>query len=108
MPEMKQYLYRVEPSGREILATDPEPGVVQTLEQHVAYVRDLTQKGVLVLAGRTLNEDDTTFGIVIFQAESDSEASEVMDQDPAVKAGLMKAGLFPFRVAFANTTRCSM
>ena len=101
---MKQYLYRVEPTGTEILAHDPPPEVVEILQQHVAYVRELTESGVVVLAGRTCTTDETTFGIIIFNAESDAAAREIMNNDPGVKSGLMQAKLFPYQIAFANIT----
>jgi uncharacterized protein YciI len=56
-------------------------------------------EGVVILAGRTLNGDDSTFGIVIFNAGSEEEARRIMESDPAVRQGVMRAELFPYRVA---------
>ena len=59
----------------------------------------MAQKGVVVLAGRTQTADDTTFGIVIINSDSEEEARQHMESDPAVEGGVMHAELFPFRVA---------
>ena len=67
--------------------------------QHFAYLQGLEQDGVVLLAGRTLNTDASSHGIVIFQAESDDAAQAVMANDPAVQQGVMSAELFPYRVA---------
>ena len=51
------------------------------------------------MAGRTLIMDPTGFGIVIVEVDSEEEAIELMESDPAVKEGIMAATLFPYRVA---------
>jgi uncharacterized protein YciI len=56
----------------------------------------------VMMAGRTLTDDDSSFGIVIFKAESDNAAGELMPADPAVKEGVMRAELFPFRIALMS------
>jgi hypothetical protein len=43
--------------------------------------------------------DASSFGIVVFWAESDDAARRIVDADPAVAGGVMRAELFPFRVA---------
>jgi uncharacterized protein len=53
----------------------------------------------VLLFGRTQTTDAATFGIVIFRADSADEASRIVDEDPAVRASVMRAELFPFRVA---------
>ncbi len=51
------------------------------------------------MAGRTLNADERTFGIVIFQAPSEAAARDIMQSDPALKLGVMQAELFPYHIA---------
>lgn len=43
--------------------------------------------------------DKKTFGIVIFEADSEEKAKFIMNNDPSVAEGIMKAELFPYRVA---------
>jgi hypothetical protein len=56
-------------------------------------------EGVVFMAGRTLNADERTFGIVIFEAANEAAAVALTQNDPTVKLGVMKAELFPYRVA---------
>jgi uncharacterized protein YciI len=51
------------------------------------------------MAGRTLTADEHTFGIAILFAATPAEAEAIMRNDPAVKHGVMRAELFPYRVA---------
>jgi len=67
--------------------------------EHFSYLENLVANGIVLMAGRTLNTDERTFGIVVFMTRSELEARELMNGDPAVKKGLMKAELFPFTVA---------
>jgi hypothetical protein len=53
----------------------------------------------VILAGRTLTTDERGLGIVIFRAPSADAARAIMEGDPAVRQGVMRAELFPFRVA---------
>ena len=55
------------------------------------------------LAGRTQNADETAFGLVVFRAESETAARQIMLEDPAVKHGVMTASLYPYRVAFRSS-----
>jgi uncharacterized protein YciI len=71
---------------------------------HFRYLKDLTDRDVVILAGRTLNTDVSSFGIVILKAGSEEEARERMNDDPAVKQGVMRAELYPYRVALMADT----
>jgi len=96
---MRQYLYRIRPTRVAMLReglTEEEAAIIR---EHFAYLRDLTSKGVVFMAGRTLHTDETSFGIVVFRAESDDAATAIMEADPAVRHHVMSAELFPYRVA---------
>jgi uncharacterized protein YciI len=80
--------------------TDEEASI---LSDHVNYLEDLTRQGVVLVFGRTQNNDSSTFGIVIFRAESEDAARSIMNNDPAVKKGIMRAELFPYKVYGLNT-----
>ena len=101
---MKHYLYKIQPTRPEMLAEGPTPTEQAVTSEHFEYLKGLTEQGVVILAGRTLNTDASSFGIVIFQAESDEAARTVMNQDPAVQKGLMQAELYPYRVALMTKT----
>jgi len=55
-----------------------------------------------MIVGRTQDNSPRTFGIAIFQAESEEQARAIMNSDPAVRKGVMRAELFPFSIALAG------
>lgn len=69
------------------------------LGRHFARFKKAVETGELILAGRTMEPGDKTFGIAIFTAADEKAAREFMENDPAVVAGLMTAELHPFAVA---------
>jgi uncharacterized protein YciI len=69
------------------------------LDRHFARFQHAVETGELILAGRTREPGDKTFGIAIFQAHDEAAAWKFMESDPAVIAGLMTAELHPFSVA---------
>jgi uncharacterized protein YciI len=103
----KQYLYRIQPTRPEMLAsglTDRESAV---MAEHFAYLQRLRADGTLILAGRTLNADADSFGIAILRAVSDEAACAIMRDDPAVRHGVMRATLFPYRVALISESNAA-
>jgi len=72
------------------------------LEEHVSYLKEKTDRGIVLLAGRTQNVDESCFGIVVFRAETKEEAQVMMNEDPAVANGIMRAELYPFKVAVSR------
>lgn len=76
--------------------TDRERGLVGA---HFQYLKAATEAGQVLLAGRTNEPLDKTFGLVIFEADDEAAARRFMESDPAVKAGVMLATLHPYAVA---------
>ena len=93
------FLYRLQLVRGDLLRTGPTPSEGTKLQEHFDYLKNLTEQGTVILVGRTLNTDETAMGIVIFRANSPESAHEIMNNDPAVKKGVMTANLFPFRIA---------
>lgn len=81
--------------------TDEEASI---LSDHFNYLKSLTAQGVVLVFGRTQNKDTSTFGITIFRAESEDTARSIMNNDPAVRKGIMRAELFPYEVARLNAS----
>ena len=98
MESKRQFLCR-------LIATRPEmvihamPEEERVVDAHFAYLRALTERGTVLLVGRTQNPDPTAFGIHILVAASDAEARLLVDDDPAVREGIMRAELYPYRIA---------
>jgi len=99
MSDAQQYLYLIQPTRMAMLTDGPTPQEDEAVSQHFDYLKALADRGTVILAGRTLNTDESSFGIVIFKAESEEAARAVMNNDPTVQAGVMRARLFPYRIA---------
>lgn len=99
---MATYLYRARPTRPEMLAEGLTPAEEAAVDAHFERLKALADKGVVQFAGRTLKPDAEAFGIVVFTAESDAEAQAIMEADPAVTSGVMRAELFPFRIVIPS------
>lgn len=97
--DKQQYLYKINPVRPAMLTDGPTPEEAETVSAHFAYLQVLTQTGTVILAGRTLNTDYSSFGIVIFVAESDEAAQQIMLNDPAVIKRVMRGEVYPYRIA---------
>ena len=75
----------------------------EVIAEHAHHLDELGRKGVMILFGRTQTTHDDTFGLVIFKADSETEACQIMEDDPAVKHGVMRATLYPYRIVFLGS-----
>jgi uncharacterized protein YciI len=64
---------------------------------HSAYTKKLSDEGVILMRGVCT---DSSYGIVLFQAESSEEARAIFEADPAVQAGIFHTEVHPFHLAF--------
>ncbi len=94
-----QFLYKIQPVRPELLTTGSTSDEKEIITQHFSYLRTLEEKGVVILAGRTLNTDSTSFGIVIFNSESAEAAQRILHEDPAVKNNVFRGEVFPYQIA---------
>src|SRR5262245_46370337 len=99
MSEVTHYLYRIQPTRPGMLTEGPTETEAAIVAQHFHYLKGLTERGVVVLAGRTLNTDPSSFGIIILRADTEAAARGVMKNDPAVQQKVMRAELYPYRIA---------
>jgi uncharacterized protein YciI len=67
--------------------------------RHFERLKAAGEHGPVILAGRTEEPAQKTFGIVIFEMPDATAANAFMENDPAVKAGIMTAELHPYLVA---------
>ncbi len=96
---MNQWIYLLTPSRLEMVTEQATEEEISAVSRHFAYLQDLTQKGIMILVGRTQNNDEHTLGIAIFEAPDEAAARIIMDNDPAVQSGVMKATLYPYFIA---------
>lgn len=98
-PKLPQFVYvlKLVPRLHDDAAwTDADK---QAVGAHFARLQAATKSGQVILAGRTLEPGEKTFGLVIFEAADLAAARTFMAGDPAVVAGVMTATVHPYAVA---------
>ena len=100
--EIQTFIYVLRLTRTEMITEGPTPEELKTTHDHFNYLRDLRNQGTVLHAGRTTPVGDRTFGIVILKAESEAEANQIANEDPAVKNKVMTAELYPYRVALVG------
>lgn len=71
------------------------------LDMHWNYLVGLHARGVMQFVGRTsyMPGHKDLFGIAVFSAADEAEATGIMQDDPAVVNGIMTATLHPFNLS---------
>ncbi len=98
-PKAQQYLYvlRVAPALHDQARWTQADN--DAVSRHFTRLADGVKAGKVIFAGKTTEPLDTTFGLVVFEAESEAAARQFMESDPAVVAGVMSATLHPYALA---------
>ena len=81
---------------REGFAENATPEESAEVMKHFEYLKTLNAKKTVLIAGRV---DDARFGIALLETETEQEARDILDSDPAVKAKVFTAELLPFSLA---------
>jgi len=74
--------------------------VNQIIEAHFLRLKNDFETGKVIHVGRTENPKDDGFGLVIYHADSDLEAKLYMENDPAIKEGIMTGTYQKYKVVF--------
>jgi uncharacterized protein len=77
-----------------------KPAFEQNLRPHAEYMGVLIKKGILLLGGPWRDEPG---GLSVLRCRSDEEAKAVLENDPAVKDGVMTGELKAWSVYFQGT-----
>ncbi len=85
-----------------MLESGPTEDEAKIIEEHYLYLKNLTEKGIVQIAGRTLISGKDSFGIVVFETNSLEEAEKIMNNDPAVLNNIMCSKLYPFKVSLSK------
>jgi uncharacterized protein YciI len=96
---MAEFLYILRPVRPAMLSEGPTPEEQRAVADHFAYLTDLTEKGIMILVGRTQTSGPDTMGLAIFEAADEDAARAIMAADPAVARGVMGATLYPYKIA---------
>lgn len=104
-PKPKQFVYVLKLTPRlhdDAAWTDADK---KTVGAHFAHLQAATKERKVILAGRTMEPGSKTFGLVIFEAASEADATAFMNSDPAVAAGVMTATVHPYAVALQRSEK---
>jgi uncharacterized protein YciI len=104
MPELKHHLYKFE-AVRPELITDADAWTeadLKVAEAHFAYLKQATEEGIVILAGRST--DGLGPAIVILDIGAEEQARRFMENNPFIASGLMRGHLHPFRAALVRQT----
>ncbi|HYK72967.1 MAG TPA: YciI family protein, partial [Pseudoneobacillus sp.] len=82
---MEQFLYKLKLIPELLDEANWTEKENQLVMEHFQTLQSLLQENKLIMAGRTMNMDETTFGIVILQVENEEAARTIMENDPTVK-----------------------
>jgi len=94
---LAQFLYRIQPIRHDMLANGSTEFETRTVSEHFNYLKQLTNEGVVILAGRTQTTDYSSFGIVLFNPETVEAAREIMMNDPACEEQDVPSGTVPLQ-----------
>jgi uncharacterized protein len=95
---MKSWLIRLVPP-RPTLSDDATPAEQAVMQQHLAYWKDLNDKGICVFGGPVLDPNGA-YGVLVVRADTKDQARALGEGDPSVKSGLNKIEVAEMRVAF--------
>lgn len=98
-----EFVYVLRPTRPAMLTQGPTERERAVVAEHFNYLKSLCEQGTVVLAGRTITNDERTFGLCVFRAASEPAARALVMADPAVRENIMTADLHPFRVAMLTT-----
>lgn len=93
--DKKTFIYKITPASADFLQAADENGN-NYMALHFEYLQGLLSQGILILAGPCT---DAAFGIAIYYAASDEEATQVMNNDPAIKSGIVTSEVHEFKIS---------
>jgi uncharacterized protein YciI len=99
---LKTYIYVLKLAQHLLEGQNLTEKEERIVAMHFDGLKKLLIEKRLILAGKTDGINEDTFGIVIFKANNDNEALEMMNDDPAVKQGIMTAKIYPYSIALMD------
>lgn len=75
-----------------------QPAPQQALHDHQVYLQQLMESGQMLMAG--LFRDEAGGGIAVLDSGDEAAARRMMQDDPAVRSGLLQATLRPWQMVF--------
>jgi len=93
---MADWIYFLHPP-RDNFAATMTAAEQEVWGRHFTRLRQLFADGVVILVGPTLGPHNT--GICVFEADDETAAQRIVDEDPCVVEGFATGELRPFRVS---------
>lgn len=75
-----------------------DSSVQETFNLHSEFVNRAVRHGRVMLVGQTETVPQDNFGMLVFEAENQAEADEILNSDPAIARGIMVGKAFPFKL----------
>ena len=97
-----RFIYLLSSTRLEMLTVGPTPEEQAIVSEHLQHLLRLAEQGTVLHIGRTANNDERTVGIVVFEAADIAAAEGVVQSDPAVRAGVMRADMFPYHQVYPS------
>src|SRR5262245_12282224 len=94
----KQFVLLMKPTGPEFFKKTQEADGQQMVERHFKKLQALTQQGICLFSGHTLVTNESGFGIIVVNANTEADAQRIIDDDDLVRAGLVHGTIFPLQV----------
>ena len=92
---MSQHFLIVYRPLRENFTKTGSPEEFAEVGKHAEYLERLNTEKTVLFAGRV---EDASFGYALLETENEEKAREILENDPAVKAKVFTAELWPFRL----------
>jgi uncharacterized protein YndB with AHSA1/START domain/uncharacterized protein YciI len=77
---------------------DINPGEEEIMKEHADYLRELTARRKMLLAGPVF--ESPVFGLAVLQTATEEEARQIMENDPSVRKGLNTYVMHAMRASF--------
>jgi len=91
---MEQYTLVLMKSGEKWNPSAPR--FMDVMKQHPAFVKEMTEKGKIAIAGHfPFSDPGELRGVTIFRVGAE-ETAKLVEDDPTVKAGLLKTEIHPW------------
>jgi uncharacterized protein YciI len=72
----------------------------EAVNNHFLRIKKDYETGKIIHVGRTINDNFKGFGLVVFTSEDILDATNYMNQDPAIKGGQMTGSVFEYKHIF--------
>lgn len=91
---MKHYIFVILKTGSETVSSSTERDSL--FAGHLANIKRLADAGELLVAGPFGKNNDDFRGLFILNTADQISAEKMLATDPAIKAGLLKAEMYPW------------